>query len=96
MLTAVEFVEQWPEFAPVDAAVEAAVAEAELRTDASVFGALTNRAHGYLTAHILASGPSGKEARIKGAAAVTMGRTLYLNEREKLEDLVACQQIPPV
>lgn len=91
MLTAAQFVAQWPEFAPVDDAVTTAVAEAELRTDATVFGALTDRAHGYLAAHILASGPTGKDARIKGQAF----QTLYLAERERLESLVACQQIPP-
>jgi hypothetical protein len=67
------------------AKVLAALAQAEKMTDASVFGTLTDDAHMWLTAHLLAADPTGKESRIKGEAFTTT----YLEERQRLERICA-------
>jgi len=54
MLTLEDFRLQYPSFRSVlDAAVTKALAQAEARTDASIFRDLTDEAHGTLTASIL-------------------------------------------
>jgi hypothetical protein len=82
MLTSEQFLERAPEWRTAKAArITAALAAAEKRTDPSVFGTLTDDAHFYLTAHLLAVSPTGKAARLDGASF----RTLYLDERERIE-----------
>lgn len=78
------------EFAKVsDDKVNAALYAAQLRTDQRIFAAYAPEAHMWLTAHLLAADPRGNPARIKGEAE----RTVYLAERERLEDLVGAAQI---
>jgi hypothetical protein len=75
-----------PEFAAVqDDTIEAKLAAAELRTDAEVFGDLTDEAHGWLTAHLLAASPAGREALLKGGKEA--GATRYSAERDRLENI---------
>jgi hypothetical protein len=86
MLTISEFRERKAEFNAVsNAKVQAALDDAEARTDAEVFGDLTDEAHMWLTAHLLAADPVGREARLKGS----LFDTIYLAERQRLEALVA-------
>jgi hypothetical protein len=85
MLTLAQFRAIYPEFkAQSDPMVQGALDFAELRTDASIFGDFVNEAHGALTADILASRPSGREAKMKD-----MTKTCYAEKREQLEALVA-------
>lgn len=72
-----------------DDQVNAALAQAQAMTDATIFGALTDSAHGFLAAHLLSAWPGGKDTRIKGEAFTTT----YLAERQRLEDLVGPAQI---
>ena len=90
MLTLAQFRALKREFDKVsDAKVQAAVDAAAARTDATVFGALTDEAHMWLAAHLLAADPRGGTVRIQG-----MGfRTVYLEERQRIEDLVGPAQI---
>lgn len=78
--------------------VDAALAVATLRTDAGLFGTdaltigaytltVTDAAIFYLAAHILTASPSGKAARLEGG---DIARTLYLDERERLEREAGC------
>src|SRR5262245_5714428 len=89
VLTLAAFYLRHPEFATqqgtpaADAYAQAALDEAEARTDADVFADDTDAAHGFLTAHLLAARPQGKPARIRGEGF----QTLYLKERERLEAL---------
>ena len=83
MLTREQFLDRGPEFKTARVTrVDAALAEAETRTDAAVFKGSTNDAHFYLTAHILATSPTGKAARLDGGK---IARTTYLDERERIE-----------
>lgn len=90
MLTLQQFKDRFPEFkaawAAGDALVQAALDDAAARTDADVFGDLANEAHGYLTADILASKPTGREARHKMTGAPLP--SLYAIKRRELEHLV--------
>jgi hypothetical protein len=74
----------YPEFkAQADALVQECLDFAALRTDSSVFGDLTDEAHAALAADILASRPSGREAKMKD-----MTKTCYAEKRAELEMLV--------
>lgn len=85
MLNLAGFRAIYPEFKSVsDLMVQSALDMAELRTDAGVFGILANEAHGWLTADILASRPSGRETKIKGLE----NTTVYGAQRARLEALV--------
>lgn len=88
-MTNAEFRIAYPNFAKTvsvpDAVLDPALADAARMTDAATWGALYDKAHGLLTAHILSMGPSGREARFKAIDS----RTVYLVERERLEVLVA-------
>ena len=84
MLTLAQFRVRGPEFVKTaDTVVQAALDAAEARTDAAVFDTLTNDAHFWLAAHLLAASPQGREARL----AKDSEKTLYLVERERLEVL---------
>ncbi len=91
MLTAEQFLEQWPEFQAVadsdPGIIAAKLAVAAALTDPDVFGDpdVTNQAHGLLTAHLLQADPSGREARIKDDPEHT---SVYLSARRALEALV--------
>ena len=55
-----------------------------------MFGTRVDDAHFYLTAHLLAVSPTGKAARLDGDSF----RTLYLDERERLErEAAACLSV---
>lgn len=89
-MTRAEFRALFPEMSKcTDPQVDAALAQALARTDASVFGDLAESAQGYLAAHLLSAWPGGKDTRIKGEGFAS----LYLAERERLEDLVGPAQI---
>jgi hypothetical protein len=82
VITLAQFRARCPEFLNTsDAAVNAALAQAEVRTDAEVFGAVTDEAHQYLTCHILATQARGREAAIKDMP----GETTYSLARKGLE-----------
>lgn len=84
MLNLASFRAIYPEFrAQGDAMVQTALDFAALRTDASVFDTLTDEAHGALAADILASRPTGREAKMKD-----LTKTCYAEKREQLEALV--------
>jgi hypothetical protein len=75
-----------PEFTAIpDATVQAALDDAEARTDADVFGALVNEAHMWLAADILATGPHGREARHKMTGVALPSS--YAAKRIELESL---------
>ncbi len=91
-MTVSEFLARAPEFRTFHstatgggARIEAALASAEARTDATVFGVHAEDAIFYLTAHLLAASPANKDARLKGEGFVSV----YLEERRRLENLVA-------
>jgi hypothetical protein len=85
MLSLAGFRAIYGEFKAVsDTAVQSALDFAEVRTDASIFTTLTNEAHGWLTADILASRPSGREAKMKDMP----NQTVYGAKRAELEALV--------
>lgn len=86
MLDLAAFRVQCPEFAKVaDAKVTVALAQAQLRTSVEVFGDLVDEAHKWLTCHILASNPQGREA----ALSKTMpGETIYSDMRRRVEHIV--------
>ena len=91
MLNLAAFRVRFPAFSETgDTTVQAALDQAALRTDTVVFDTLTDDAHGYLTAHLLSAAPDGQPARLKGEGF----QTLYLEERQRLEDLVACGWVP--
>lgn len=76
----------YPEFrSQSDALVQKALDMAEARTDAGVFGTLTDEAHGALTADILTSRPAGQSAKMKDQPT----KTVYANKRLELEALCA-------
>ena len=90
MINLATFRARFPEFSKTtDAQVSAALDQSQATTDAVVFGALTDAAHGYMAAHLLCAWPGGKDTRIKGEAFVTT----YLAERQRLEDYVGPAQI---
>ena len=68
-----------------DTRIQAALDSATRRTDATLFGADTDDAIFYLAAHLLAASPTGKDARLKGEAFVSV----YLAERQRLEAIHA-------
>lgn len=73
---------QYPEFAAVgDALVEAKLADALSRTDATGFGDDADAAQGLLAAHLLGIAPGGQTARQEGN---DKARTSYLEERQRL------------
>jgi hypothetical protein len=91
-MTASEFLARAPEFRTFystatggSARVDAALADATARTDATVFGVHTDAAIFYLAAHLLAASPANKDARLKGEGFVSV----YLEERRRIENLVA-------
>ena len=65
-----------------DTRVTAALTSAARDTSEAVFGDAAEDAQVLLACHILASGPSGREAKFKDITA----RTAYLAERERLEN----------
>jgi len=74
-----------PEFGnQPDAQVQACLDEAELRTDATVFGSLTNEAHRWLAADLLVSRPTGREARQEKMLG---GESIYRVRRLELETI---------
>jgi hypothetical protein len=80
------FIVRRPEFAKASTArIQAALDDAAADTSEEIFGAAATRAQELLAAHILACGPSGREAKFK----VIDSTTVYLSERKRLEDLVA-------
>lgn len=73
---------QYPEFVAVgDALVEAKLADALSRTDATGFGDDADAAQGLLAAHLLGIAPGGLTARQEGN---DKARTSYLEERQRL------------
>lgn len=88
-MTRDEFKTRAPEWKTArDERIDAALTQATARTDASLFGASTDDAVFFLAAHLLAVSPSGKAARLEGGK---VARTLYLDERERLErEAAAC------
>jgi hypothetical protein len=100
--SAAAFVALLPEFARVEAEiVNDALAEAAAQTDPEVFGDLTDAAHKWLTAHILATSPSGRDTRAtftdaKGGDISETGETIYSVRRRNLENLVGAAWIATV
>jgi len=88
-MTLAEFRILQPEFhtAP-DETVEANLAAAELETPADVWGDKRDQGIRYLTAHMLAVGPSGMNAR-KKAPLEAHGNTMYWHRRQRLLRQVA-------
>lgn len=91
-MTVADFLARAPEFRTFkseatngEARIQAALDAATRRTDSSVFGDDTDSAIFFLAAHLLASSPSGKDARLKGEGFVS----LYLEERRRLESIYA-------
>lgn len=91
-MTVAEFLARAPEFrtfkseaANGEARIQAALDDAARRTDADVFGDDAESATFFLAAHLLASSPSGKDARLKGEGFAS----LYLEERRRLEAIYA-------
>lgn len=85
MITLADFRTLFPEFtASPDALVQACLDQAETRTDADVFGDLTDEAHGWLAADILASRPFGRASRV---GKDNTGETVYAIKRAELERL---------
>jgi len=84
MHTVETFRARFPEFRAVaDATLQAALDAAESQTSAELFGSLEDEAHGQMTAHILASSPSGREARLSKKS----DETTYGKERIRLEKI---------
>ena len=78
-----------PEFKGAsDALVTIKLADALLRLSPGLFGASFNEAHGWLTAHLLATTPWGMAARLDAKAAVLLGAkpgaTIYSLELQRL------------
>jgi hypothetical protein len=87
MLTGAQFLEMQPEFSTAPTALlNATVAQAAARTDATVFGALTDEAHRWLIADILACSPFGREAQL---APKPGEQSMYGVKRGELVALVA-------
>jgi hypothetical protein len=64
-VTLESFVERFPEFEKASASqVEAVLAEARLQIDSEVWGDKTDLGVNYLTAHLLALSPFGRNARL--------------------------------
>lgn len=73
---------EYPEFVGVgDTLVEAKLAAALARTDATGFGDDADAAQGLYAAHLLASSPYGQTSRQEGADKAT---TTYLDEWQRL------------
>lgn len=70
MIDLTSFRVRFPEFKTTpDATVIVVLNQAAARIDASVYGDLTDEAHGYLAAHILAVSPFGKDSRLQSDKA---------------------------
>lgn len=66
MLDRTGFVAAFPEFADADTAViDAALAEAAISIDTTVWGKFENSGHGRLTAHLLTYSVLGNAAKLK-------------------------------
>jgi len=84
-MTADEFVLRHGEFSETeDELVELALADATRQTDAEVFGENTEEAIGWLAAHLLISGPNGRNVR---EALGKNGQSTYLDARTRLEQM---------
>lgn len=85
-VTAATLKARWPTFGPTaDAVVTAAIAEAERRTDARVFGDRFDDAVALRAAHNLSIDPGGQNARLTAAAMDhSMNRTTYGLELKSL------------
>lgn len=78
-LTIAVFRSRFPEAPTDDVVVQARLDEAELEIDATVWGAMAETGHGYLTAHRLGMTPYGRDARIekKGGEVTTTYGELF-------------------
>ncbi len=87
MHTRTTFLVSFPEFSEVDTAVvDAKLAEASRRIDASVWGDWENDGHGQLTAHLLANSPLGNAAKL--VAKGDGPKTVYEGEYRRLVRMV--------
>ncbi len=73
---------RFPEFKAVDDGyLEAKITDASERLSPAVFGARTNEAHAWLSAHLAASAPWGYQARLQGRDD---GSTVYSEQFNQL------------
>jgi hypothetical protein len=88
MLDLAAFRVRFREFDKVlNAKVQAALDDAEKRTDAEVFGDSADQAHGLLAAHLLAANPGGREARLQGPLNSDRSfDTVYSAELDRLKN----------
>lgn len=88
MLDAAAFLVRQPEFRTCpEELLEAALADAEARIDASVFGSSENEAHKWLTADILAHSPWGRASKLVGDEGKTTN--IYGQKYQELVNIVA-------
>jgi hypothetical protein len=66
------------------------VGSGSFNIQAELAATLYDQGHGYLTAHLLATAPNGQFARLQvvDKKGVPTGRTLYADQRERLESQV--------
>ncbi len=85
-VTRATLVERWPEFAPTPSAVvTSAIAEADRRTNASIFGDRRDDAVGLLACHLLAASPQGQGlARLEATTSSSLESTAYGRELRQL------------
>lgn len=84
-LDAASFLVRFPEFTSAPAPLlEAVLADASARTDATVWGHLTDQGVGLLAAHLLACAPNGQFARLEKDKS----QTIYGAEYERLMQAV--------
>lgn len=73
---------RYPEFETVPTlTLQAVLDEARLRLDVNVYGSRLDEAHGYITAHKLASSPMGQGARMVNKD----GSTVYLENFKMIQ-----------
>ena len=85
---------RYPEFVNAsDNLVNAALTEAGHQIDDELYGVRANTAHGWLTAHLIASTPGGQAMRLSAKDVAAMGgqfSTTYEREFVRLRDAAAC------
>jgi hypothetical protein len=89
MHTRATFLEAFPIFTEVDeATLDAALAEAELSIDVTVWGKWENAGHGQLTAHLLTNSPTGQAAKYVPPKDPLQPKTTYEAEFKRLQRIV--------
>ncbi len=84
MLDPAGFRARYPEFATAsDALVSVTLKDASSQIDNSVWGTLTDQAHGLLTAHMLVIAPNGQMARLQTDKGVSTYWTRYVALRDQ-------------